>query len=240
MAGRLKVLGILFMVIGLFFLGGAAYAYTIYQNGGESLNKFSAAQNVELSYNDEGQLIDRGSTEGADTILKLLKEDWGYPVKDSELDPQDPLVNTASEYMYQMATIAHHVLDGTQTVTLTEADLTGEDGKVATEYTCNGETVAVPTPFPADGVTCEFKVGGRYYTGFDRTDPVQGPARDQAWSGTVMALFGELGVGAVTASTLQLAGGVVLLIGGLGLVNILLGAGLFWTAAAARKDETTA
>ena len=59
--------------------------------------------------------------------------------------------------MYQMATISYHTLHGTQHVVLTEAELTGDDG-LATEFDCNGETVAIPTPFPADGVTCDFAV----------------------------------------------------------------------------------
>jgi hypothetical protein len=50
-------------------------------------------------------LLDRGKPEAVQKIMRLLTEDWGYPVVESELDPNDPLVNTASEYMYQMAVI---------------------------------------------------------------------------------------------------------------------------------------
>ena len=59
-----------------------------------------------LEYNEDGQLVDRGETEGAEAIMSL-EDEWKYPVVESELDPADPLVNTASEYMYQMATIAY-------------------------------------------------------------------------------------------------------------------------------------
>ena len=45
--------------------------------------------------------------------MSLLANDWGYAVDQAELNPNDPLVNTASEYMYQMATIAYHTLHGT-------------------------------------------------------------------------------------------------------------------------------
>ena len=72
----------------------------------------------------------------------------------SDLDPNDPLVNTATEYMYQMATIAYHTLHGTQTVTLDEA----------VEY--DGTTYAAGT--------YEFPVDGRYWTGFDRQHPDRG------------------------------------------------------------------
>ncbi len=61
--------------------------------------------------------------------MSLLKDDWHYPVVDSDLDPSDPLVNTATEYMYQMATVTYHVLHGTQTVVLDEA-VTAESGEV--------------------------------------------------------------------------------------------------------------
>jgi hypothetical protein len=40
--------------------------------------------------------------------MSLLANDWGYPVNPVELNPNDPLVNTGSEYMYQMATVAYH------------------------------------------------------------------------------------------------------------------------------------
>jgi hypothetical protein len=135
-----------------------------------------------------------------------------------------------------MATIAYHVLHGTQNVTLTEASLTGEDGAVATEFDCNGEMVPVPVPFPEDGVTCEFAVDGRYWTGFDRSIPVEAEARDMAWSGTAHALVAELGVGAATHSTLQLALGVAALLAGLGVVCTVMGAAFIWQVLRSKKE----
>jgi hypothetical protein len=233
----LGLLGIFLIIVGIGYFVGAGVAYSKVQGGYGSLQSFSEAQNVQLNYNDEGQLVDRGTVEGAEAIRSLLEDDWNFPVVESDLDPDDPLVNSATEYMYQMATIAYHTLHGTQTVVLTEEDLTGEDGTLATEYTCNGETVPVPDPFPEEGVTCEFQVDGRYWTGFDRTDPVQGKARDMAWSGTAHALVAELGVGAATHSTLQLSLGVAALLAGLGVVCTVMGIAFIWETR--RRDRVT-
>src|SRR5688572_9693550 len=224
----LGLLGIFLIVVGIGYFVGAGVAYSKVQGGYDSLQSFSEEQNVQLNYNDDGQLVDRGTVEGAQAIRSLLEDDWNFPVVESDLDPDDPLVNSATEYMYQMATISYHTLHGTQTVVLTADDLTGEDGTLATEYVCKGETVAVPDPFPTEGVTCDFEVDGRYWTGFDRSDPVQGKARDQAWSGTAHALVAELGVGAATHSTLQLALGVAALLAGLGVVCTVMGAAFIW------------
>lgn len=216
MTNRLRKLGIVMVVFGVIFAGAGVFAYTQVQAGAHSLQAFSAAQNVILQYNDDGELIDRGSTETAAAIMSLLEDDWGYPVRASELDPADPLVNTATEYMYQMAVVGYHVLHGTQTVVLDEA----------VEY--NGETFAAGPH--------EFAIDGRYWTDFDRSHPIEGPARGQAWSGTVHGLFGELGVGTVTASTLQLGLGVSALVFGMGLTIMILGAGLLWVGAAKEED----
>ncbi len=205
---RLRILGAVLAAIGLAFVVAGGVAYSMTQDGYASLQKFSEAQNVTLSYNEDGQLVDRGATEGADAILALLTEDWGYPVVESDLDPADPLVNTASEYMYQMATIGYHTLHGTQTVVLDEP----------VEY--NGETF--------DAGSYEFAIDGRYWTDFDRSHPIEGPAREMAWSGTAHGLFGELGVGTVTASALQLALGLAAILAGLGATFILAGGGLIW------------
>jgi hypothetical protein len=214
MINRLKKLGIVLAVIGIAFVAAGGFAFLKTQEGYRSLNAFSAAQNVKLTYNDQGQLVDRGETAGAQAILSLLKNDWGYPVADSELNPNDPIVNTASEYMYQMATVAHHTLTGTQTVVLTKD----------VEY--KGKVYAAG----------EYKVpiDGRYFSGFDRLNPLEGPARDQAWSGTAHALIAELGVGTATASALQLALAMSALIAGLGFTFLLAGAGLVW----ATRPET--
>ncbi|MGB0112244.1 MAG: hypothetical protein WBP59_03405 [Ilumatobacteraceae bacterium] len=222
------LLGVFLIIVGVGYFVGAGVAYTKVQGGYGSLQAFSAAQDVELTYDDDGRLVDRGTVEGAEAIMSLLTDDWDFPVVDGDLDPNDPLVNTASEYMFQMATISYHTLHGTQVVTLAEADLSGDDGVVATEFVCNDETVVVPDPFPADGVTCDFEVDGRYWTGFDRTDPVQAKARDMAWSGTAHALVAELGVGAATHSTLQLALGVAALLAGLGVVCTVMGGAFVW------------
>ncbi len=234
----LGLLGVFLIIVGLGYFVGAGVAYSKVQAGYGSLQSFSEAQNVMLSYNEDGDLVDRGTTDGADAIRSLLADDWGFPIVESDLDSNDPLVNSASEYMFQMATIAYHTLNGTQTVELTVADLTDGDGVVATEFDCNGASVAVPDPFPEAGLTCDFEVDGRYWTGFDRTDPVEGKARDLAWSGTAHALVGELGVGAATHSTLQLALGVAALLAGLGAVFSVMGIALILHTR--KTTETTA
>jgi hypothetical protein len=212
MISRLRGLGIVLVLIGIVFAAAGAYAFIRTQDGFRSLSAFSAAQNVSLSYNEDGQLVDRGETAGAAAIMALLTEDWGYPVVASELDPNDPIVNTASEYMYQMATVTYHTLNSTQTVVLTED----------VEY--NGEL------FLAGEYQVE--VNGRYFAEFDRQHPLDGPARAQAWSGTAHALIAELGVGTATASALQLGLAVAGLFGGVGATFLLMGIGLVWVTRA--------
>lgn len=208
MKNRLAKLGIALLVVGMGFVIAGGVAYVRVQDGYDSLQSFSAAQNVELSYNEDGQLTDRGTTEGADAILTLLQDEWQYPVVDGDLDANDPLVNTGTEYMYQMATVAFHVLHGTQEVTLAE------------DVEFNGELF--------EAGTYDVAVDGRYWTDFDRTHPLEGPARGQAWTGTVHGLVGELGVGTVTHSTLQMGLALSGLMAGLGLTFLMTGAGMVW------------
>jgi hypothetical protein len=209
---RLRGLGIVLAILGMFFIAGGGYAYLRYQDGADSLRAFSAAQNVALSYNEDGQLVDRGETAGAEAIMALLTEDWDYPVVASELDPTDPVVNTASEYMYQLATITYHTLHGETTVVLPEA----------VEY--NGET------FAAGEYT--FVNDGRYWVDFDREHPIESVARGQIWSSTAHALIAELGVGTATASALQLGLGLVGLFVGIGFALMVAGGGLVWATRA--------
>jgi hypothetical protein len=214
MTSRLRGLGIVLVLIGIAFLIGGGYAFYKTQEGQTSLNRLSAAQNVALSYNEDGQLVDRGETAEAQAIMALLTDDWGYPVAQGDLNPDDPVVNTATEYMYQMATIAYHTLHGTQTVVLPED----------VEY--EGQV------FKAG--TYEFPVDGRYWTGFDRQHPIEGPAREMAWTGTAHALIAELGVGTLTSQMLQLGLALAGLFAGVGATVILTGGGLIW---ATRKVE---
>jgi hypothetical protein len=207
---RLKLLGIAMIGFGIFGAGVASYTLVRTLEGVNSLQAFSAAQGVKLSYNEQGQLVDRGTPEAAQKIIDLVKNDWGYALVMSDLNPNDPLVNTASEYMYQMGAISYHTLYGTTTVTLTEDK----------EY--KGQTFAAGT--------YEFKNTGKYWADFDRQHPIEGAARERIWTGTAHALIGQLGVGAVTASTLQIGLGLVGVIGGLAGTLLALGVGLFWVA----------
>jgi hypothetical protein len=152
--------------------------------------------------------------------MALLTDDWGYPVVAAELDPNDPVVNTGSEYMFQMATVSYHTLTGVQTVVLTE-DFTADDGTV---YTAG-------TPY-------EVPVAGRYWADFDRSNPIDAAVRAQAWTGVAHALIGSLGVGTVTASALQLAVGVAGLFAGVGFTFFLAGLGLVWASRAERVPVT--
>jgi hypothetical protein len=69
--------------------------------------------------------------------MSLLPDDWKYPVVTFDLNPDDPVVNTASEFRYQMATITHHTLTRPQTVVLAE-DVTADSGKVFKGRHCLG------------------------------------------------------------------------------------------------------
>lgn len=217
MFARFKVVGLILVVAGFVFVGVGGYTYVKTQEGAQALQAFSSAQSVKLNYNDEGQLVDRGETENAARIMALLTEDWGYTVNAAELDPKDPVVNTASEYMYQMATIAYHTLHGTQTVVLPET----------VDY--EGTTYAAGT--------YEVPVEGRYWTGFDRQHPLEGKVREQAWSGTAHALIAELGVGSVTASALTMGLGIAAIAALLGLTLIVTGVGVVWAARPATAEE---
>jgi hypothetical protein len=235
----LGLLGIFLIVVGIGYFVGAGVAYSKVQGGYGSLQSFSEAQNVQLNYNEDGQLIDRGEVEGAQAIMSLLEDDWNFPVVDGDLDPNDPLVNTATEYMYQMATIAHHTLDGTQVIVLTEDDIAAaiENEQLAPDGTYEG-VVAAYQGQVLEPAAYEVPVDGRYWTGFTRTDLLDGQARDQAWSGTAHALVAELGVGAATHSTLQLALGVAALLAGLGVVCTVMGVAFIWQVrSTSRKDE---
>ncbi|MCE9620879.1 MAG: hypothetical protein K8R99_00880 [Actinomycetia bacterium] len=229
----LALLGIFLMIVSIGYFVGAGVAYSKTQDGYGSLEAFSAAQNVELSYNDQGQLVDRGETAGADEIMALLTEDWDFPVIMGEggIDKNDPVVNNASEYMFQMATISYHTLHGTQNVTLTEERIAAaiEAGQLDADGTYNGNVEAYVGQVLEPG-TYEVPVNGRYWTGFDRSDVLDGPARELAWSGTAHALVAELGVGAATHSALQLALGIAGLLAGLGVVTMAMGIAFVWEA----------
>src|SRR4249920_3254957 len=217
---RLQRLGIGLALMGIVFF--AAGGYTLYktQQGAGALQAFSAAQNVKLTYNADGQLADaKGDTTEATAIMGLLTNDWGYSVDKSELNPNDPLVNTPGEYMYQMATITYHTLHAATTVTIPE------------DVVANGQVVT-------KAGTYDFQNDGKYWTGFDRTDPIQGAARGQIWTPTALALVGTLGVGSGTASALTMGLGIAALLALNGLTVVVTGLGLVWaTRASAEKAK---
>jgi hypothetical protein len=222
MTTRLQRLGIVLAIFGIVFVAAGAYAFMKTQEGYSSLGAFSAAQGVALTYNEDGQLVDRGTTEGATAIMALLTEDWGYPVAAADLNPNDPVVNTGSEYMFQMATVAYHTLNGTQTVVLDEP------------YTATDGTV-----YEA-GVPYEVPVAGRYWADFDRSSPVDAAVRAQAWTGVAHAIIGELGVGTVTASALQMGLALAGLFAAFGFVLVFAGLGLVWATRAAGEEKEKA
>ena len=213
---RLQRLGIGLVLMGFVFFAVGGYTFYKTQQGANALQTFSAAQNVKLSYNDQGQLVDRGDPAGAEKIMSLLTNDWGYTVDKSELNPNDPLVNTASEYMYQMATISYHTLHGATTVTIPE------------DVVVDGQVVA-------KAGTYDFQNTGKYWTGFDRSDPIQAAAREKLWTGTAHALIAELGVGSVTASALTMGLGIAALFALIGLTVVVTGLGLVWATRAATE-----
>ncbi|HEX9889974.1 MAG TPA: hypothetical protein VGA69_10880 [Nitriliruptorales bacterium] len=169
-----KPIALMLMALGLALVAIGGVNMIRANEGLASLDAVYEAQGVELSYNEDGLLVDRGTTEGAESIMSLLVDDWKFPVNQAHFDAGDPLVNTPTELMYQYATITYHVLHGTQAVTL--ADDVEFDGEV----------------FPAG--TYEFEVDGRYWTDFNRQHPIEGPARELAWGGA-HGLLGSISSG---------------------------------------------
>lgn len=243
----LGLLGVFLIVVGIGYFVGAGVAWSKAQGGYGSLEAFSAAQNVELSFNEDGELIDRGTTEGAQAIMSLLKDDWNFPVVEgcgtlftpAGICADDPVVNNQSEYMFQMATIVYHVLHGEQNVVLTEADIARgiDSGALDADGTYNGTVEAYQGQVLEAGVPYTVPVNERYWTEFDRTDALDGKAREQAWSGTAHALVGELGVGAATHSALMLALGIAGLLAGLGVVCVVMGIAFLWHTKRGMKSE---
>jgi hypothetical protein len=153
------------------------------------------------------------------------------------------VTNTGTEYMYQMATIAYHTLHGEQAVTLDTPvayDGDGDDAVAPTAPSYTPETL----PQGADYLailrsdanfapgTYTVPVAERYWTGFNRTHPLDGPAREQAWNGTVHGLFAELGVGATTAAALQMGEALAFIAIAFGVLFIITGLGLLWVGMA--------
>jgi hypothetical protein len=249
MLSRLRIVGVVVAIIGLIGVIGGAYGWTRIQEGASALAGFSAAQNVTLSYNDQGQLVDRGTTEGADAIKQLLGETWKWPINNGDLNPKDPVVNTGTEYMFQMATVAYHTLHGQQQVTLAAPvayDGNGDGTIAADAPSYTPETLPQGADYVAmiqSGSDANFAAGtytvpveGRYWTGFNRTHPLDGPARESAWSGTVHGLFAELGVGATTAAALQMGEALSFIAIAFGILFIITGLGLLWVGMAKKVE----
>jgi hypothetical protein len=209
MEKKLTRLGIVIAVFGMAFFLVAGYAFVKVQEGTRALNAFSTAQGVTLAYNDQGQLLDHGDAAAAAGIMNLLTNEWGYAVNPGDFNPADPIVNTPSEYMYQMATISEHTLSSTVTL---PADVTDANGNIVAHA---GDKVPV---------------NGRYYADFNFANPVDSVVRGLAWSPLPLALIGQLGVGAVTASSLQLGLGLAGLFAAVGFGFLLAGVGLVWVA----------
>lgn len=210
---RLRILGVFLAAAGFVVAGvGLLYGFPMANDGLDSAQAMYEAQGVRLSYNEDGQLVDRGTPEGAQAILTMLETDWRYPVDRANLDPDDPLVNTRDELMYQYATITYHVLHGKRTVTLTEADV---------PITYRGVTYAEAGEY-------EIEVG-KYYAQLDRSNPIERQLRE-AWTPQALALTSALAGGHANQAAGELALMTSLGMGAVGLLFAVAGAGFVWVS----------
>lgn len=168
----ISMAGLVLVIGGIIGISMGGYLFLKADEGLASLEAVYGAQGRYMSYDDDGNFLDRGTAEGGAKILGLLEEDYGYPLNYANLDPEDTLVNTPDELMVQYAIITYHTLHGTQTVVLDEA----------VEY----EGVVY------EAGTYEVPVDGKYYSDFDRRHPLEGPARTMAWSPLALALNAQL------------------------------------------------
>lgn len=208
---RTLIVGITLIVAGLCVAGaGFLYGYPQARDGLESAQAMYEAQGVTLPYNENGQLVDGGTPEGAQKIMDLLEKDFKYPVNHDNFDPNDPLVNTRDELMYEYATITYHVLHTSVPVTLTASDvpITYRDVTYTEAGTYN--------------VTLE-----HYYAHLDRTNPIERQLR-AAWSPLAMSITSALAGAHANQAAGEIAEATTLGMGGIGLLFSLLGAGMVW------------
>ena len=217
MNGRLQRLGIGLVFIGIAFFAAGGYTLIKTQQGAHALQTFSAAQNVKLSYNDQGQLLDRGETAGADKIMSLLVNDWGFAGRQGRAQPERP----ARQHRQRV-----HVPDGRHQLS--------HPARRHDRHLPRGchrrRQRSSRRPAPTTSRTT-----ARYWTGFDRTNPIEGAAREKIWTGTAHALVANLGVGSVTASALTMGLGIAALFALVGATVVLTGLGLVWATRAATE-----
>lgn len=221
---RFRVVGIALLAAGLGVAGGGfAYGLPQAEDGLDSAQAMYEAQGVTLAYNAEGQLIDRGTPEGAQAIMDLLEDDFAYPVDHDNLDPDDPLINTRDELMFEYATITYHVLHTAVPVTLTEEDV---------PITYRNVTYTEPGTY---NITLE-----HYYAHLDRTNVIERQLRT-AWSPLALSLTAALAGAHANQAVGELARMTTIGIGGIGLLFVLAGAGLVWaTWKPSPRDDSSA
>jgi hypothetical protein len=182
---------------------------------GRALQALSAGQDVTLTYNDKGQLVDRGETAGADKIMSLLVND-GLHSRQVGAQSERP----AGQHLQRV-----HVPDGHHLLSHAACHY---DRDLPEDVVVDGKVVQLAG-------TYDFVNEGKYWTGFDRTNPIEGAAREKVWTGTALALSGELGVGSATASALTMGFGIAALFALIGLTVVLTGLGLVWATRAATE-----
>lgn len=200
---KLKIVGVLFALAGVGFLAAGPFIALKAQAGLASLEAVYKAQNVTMTYDDNGTFTDRGTVEGGSAILHLLTDTWQFPLNMRNLDPADPLVNTPDELMVQYARITYHTLHSTVNVTL-DKEVEYQDQVFATG-------------------TYAFDVDGRYWLDFDRMHPIEGVARDSAWTGATHGTLANLAAGTVTHNFALFVLGFGVFVTALGALFLLVG-----------------
>ena len=166
----------------------------------------SAKPRTSSSLQRRGQLVDRGEVEGALAIMACSKTTWASPSSSPISTPTIRSSTAPLSTCTRWATISYHVLDGIQPVTLTKPTSPERTVRSPPSSTAR-RVVAVPNPFPA-----------RASPATSTSTAATGPASTAAslWKRSLVTRHGagplrlvaELGVGAATHSTLQLALGV--------------------------------
>ena len=210
---RVRLVGVFLLLAGL-TLAGVGFLYGLPQAtaGLDSAQAMYQEQGVTLTYNEQGQLVDRGTPEGAQAIMDLLEDDFQYPVDHRNLDPNDPLINTRDELMFEYATITYHVLHTAVPVALTEADV---------PITYRGVTYTEPGTY---NITLE-----HYYAHLDRTNPIERQLRT-AWSPLALSLTSALAGAHANQAAGELARMTTLGFGGVGLLLAAAGGAVVWTS----------